>query len=105
MTRRIRLRNGKEVSIYYRDGVEQSRDSVWNSKRTVENIPFSSIKNWDITKEEARKKDDNYEPRPHLYHGNKKIIVQNNWGVPEDMWNVEMYNYESECMERKWVDG
>lgn len=93
MTKKIRLRNNKVVSIYYKDGVEQSRESAWKPDKVVENIPFGIIKDWKITKDEAYKKDLMYEPRPHLYHGDKKVIVQNNAGVPEDMWNVEMYNY------------
>lgn len=102
MTKVINILGNKQVSIYYRDGVEQSEKSAWTPDKVTENIPFDSIKNWQITKEEAKRMDMQYLPRPHLYHGDKKVIVQNNQGVPYDMWNVEMYNYVKECSERKY---
>ena len=104
MTVKIQVMGNKEVSIYYKKGVKQSMESAWDGKRVIENIPFDSIKNWSITKEEARGMDANYQPRPHFWHGDKHVIVQNNAGVPIDMWNVEMYNYEKECSESKYRD-
>lgn len=98
MIRKVQV-NGKTVEIYYKDGVKQSSESMWRYSKT-ENIPFDKIGRRYTDKIEARKLDEDYIPRPHLFHSG--IVVQNCFGIPEEYWNVEMYNYADECRERSY---
>lgn len=92
-----------EVEIFYKDGVEQSEKSA---EASIENIPFDAFKESDysnITPVVAREFDKQHKPRPYLYrHGKERRIVQCNDYVPQELWNVEMYNYEREMEESKW---
>lgn len=91
------------LEIFYKDGVEQSEKS---SEDNIENIPFDAFNDKDysnITPELASAFDRNYKPRPYLFrHGKARRIVQCNDNVPQELWNVEMWNYERECEESKW---
>ena len=102
MTKKIKINNGGYeylVEIYYKNGVEQSEKSA---KAGVENIPLVNFEGQfgAVTSAMARSFDNHYKPRPHLY--GKRKLVQANDLIPQELWNIEMWNYEEECEESKW---
>lgn len=94
---------GKTVEIYYKDGVDQSRESIW-CKGGVENIPPEKVDKMlgRSDRASARKLDEDYIPRMHKFHNG--VVVQNCFGIPEEYWNVEMHNYADECRESHYVE-
>lgn len=94
---------GKTVEIFYKDGVEQSAESMWRKKGVI-NIPPEKVDKrlGKSTREQARLLDEDYIPRMHKFHAG--VVVQNCYGIPEEYWNVEMYNYADECRESHYVE-
>lgn len=113
MIRKVQVegRFGKKiVEIYYKDGVEQSMKSA---DMGVENIPFTDdfeeqvpillkrggMEGVERAFDMASEEDEDYRPRVCMfcYERGKPLLVQNNTGIPQKYWNVEMYRYEREC--------
>lgn len=97
-----------EFDVYYKDGVEQTEKNAFDYyNEGAENISRDVFTDkeydeWnDWTK--VSKNDLQYKPRPYMWrYGKKRVIVQCNSLVPQEYWNIEMWNYEKEQAESKW---
>lgn len=97
-----------EFEIYYKDGVEQTEANAFNyHDEGAENIPRNTFTDKEYDEwndwQKVVANDLQYKPRPYMWRsGKKRVIVQNNSLVPQEYWNIEMWNYEKEQEESKW---